>query len=255
MPNGKREEIEAKEHKNGEYIAKTKVLVDKGVYTIYAHDSNGKTCEAKISVRDNFSNYIKSARRTILLAPPKASSHTESWYSFFTGYIAREYFPERGIDEKIDILFNKIYPLMYDTNTSLPTVDFGRIQNHACMASVFVQKYKVSKNINDLRAASKLLDFLMTAQTADGAYRNGKVHYTSVIYIAKSFMEVMSEEKKINESEWQEKYIRHYLSVKRAIDELAINLDNIQTEGEQTFEDGMIGCSSTQLSQFAYSNR
>ena len=39
--------------------------------------------------------------------------------------------------------------------------------------------------------------------------------------------------------------------MEKAIDELALNKSNIHTEGEQTFEDGMISCSALQLAQFA----
>ena len=43
----------------------------------------------------------------------------------------------------------------------------------------------------------------------------------------------------------------HYASVKKAIDELVRNRDNIDTEGELTLEDGMIACSALQIALFA----
>ena len=66
-------------------------------------------------------------------------------------------------------------------------------------------------------------------------------------------MEVMAEEKKLaaTDPKWRERYERHYDSVRRAMDNLARNLDNIETEGELTYEDGMISCSYSQLALFA----
>ena len=46
---------------------------------------------------------------------------------------------------------------------------------------------------------------------------------------------------------WKERYVRHKESAERAIDDLLLRLDNIQTEGDMTFEDGMITCSALQL--------
>jgi hypothetical protein len=141
---------------------------------------------------------------------------------------------------------------MYDTVTNLPTSWEHRIQNHAMAAALYAQRYRATKELNDLRSAARLADFILQSQTPDGAYRNGKVHYTSVVYIAKAIMEVMAEEKKLADQseEWKENYSRHYASVKRAMDELAKNRDNIETEGELTFEDGMISCSYAQLAMF-----
>jgi len=114
-------------------------------------------------------------------------------------------------------------------------------------------KYRATGDIHDLEFAASLADFILTRQSADGAYRSGHTHYTSVVYIAKSLMEVMAQEKKLaaNDAAWAQRYQRHYESVRRAIDELARDRDNIETEGEMTYEDGMISCSYTQLAMFA----
>jgi hypothetical protein len=98
-----------------------------------------------------------------------------------------------------------------------------------------------------------MCDFLIKNQDTSGAYRNGKTHYTSVVYIAKSFLEVCAQEKLLaaNNNIWQQCYDRHFASAKKAIDELASQKDNIETEGEMTYEDGMISCSYTQISMLA----
>ena len=223
-----------------------------GAYKVMVTNGS-KTSQGWLSVRHPWNSYIKAARQATLDYPQKASSHTESWYGFFSAYIAKQYFPNSEIDTKVEDLFQEIYPIMYNSETFLPSSWQDRIQNHAIMASLFVARYKASGDIEDLCAASALADFLITKQSASGAYKNGGTHYTSVIYIAKSIMEVMAQEKTlaVSSEQWRRKYNRHYTSVQKAMNELALSLDNIQTEGENTFEDGMIACSYTQLAMFA----
>lgn len=251
-PDGREQVLNLKPVKKNVYGADYKPDGGKGVYTVLA-DVKGKTGEAKISVRYNWSDYAKSARRTALKYPQKGGSHTESWYGMFPAYIAGEYFPDRAFDQQVDEMFNEIYPLMYDPVTNLPTSTKNRIQNHALMAALLAQRYRAHGDIKDMRAAVNLVDFLLAQQSGDGAYRNGKTHYTSVIYIAKAIMEVMEIEQKLAKTsdDWKANYERHYYSVKKAVDELCRNLDNIETEGEMTYEDGMISCSYSQIAMFA----
>ena len=91
----------------------------------------------------------------------------------------------------------------------------------------------------------------MSKQGEDGAYRNKKVHYTCVIYIAKSMLELVFAEANCQDIELQKKAKSHYQSVRKAIDELVKSLDNIDTEGEITLEDGMISCSALQIGMYA----
>lgn len=236
----------------GRYVSVFTPREGEGVYRLYA--SCGRhVSQGWFSVRYSWTDYIKAARQAALDYPQKASSHVESWMGFFSAYLAQCYFPDTETDAKVGRLFDELFPLMYDTETFLPNKGQNRIQNHSMMASLMVQRYKATKNMEDMYAASALADFIMTNQSADGAYRNGQVHYTSVTYIGKSIMEVMEVEKKLAETSgyWASTYRRHYASVKRAMDELTQNLDNIETEGENTFEDGMIACSYAQLAQFA----
>ena len=244
--------IPVKKKVGNQYIYQHTPKQGEGVYKVIV-SSEKKISHGWMSVRHSWNEYIKAARQAAFDYPQKASSHTESWYGFFSAYSAKQHFPSADIDEKIERLFDEIYPLMYDTETYLPSSWHDRIQNHALMASLFVARYKASKNTADLHAASTLADYLLTKQDATGAYKNREVHYTSVIYIAKAIMEVMEQEKNLaKDSEiWGLNYQRHYVSVKKSMDELVLNLDNIQTEGENTFEDGMIACSYTQLAMFA----
>lgn len=237
---------------NGQYEAEYTPKDEEGVYKLYVSEGK-KVSQGWFSVRYSWSDYIKAARQASLDYRQKASSHTESWYGFLSAYLAKAYFPDSNTDAKVEEMFDEVYPLMYDRETFLPTSWHDRIQNHSMMASLFVLRYKASRDKQDLYAASALADFLLSKQTPDGAYRNGKVHYTSVIYIAKSIMEVMEMEKELAATSdyWASTYQRHYASVKKAMDELVLNLDNIQTEGENTFEDCMIASSYGQLAMFA----
>jgi len=222
-----------------------------GVYTL-TEKANGKVAEAMISVRHPWSWYLKAARREALAKPQKASSHTESWYGLFSCFLARQHYPDPALDAAAEAKFREIWPLMYDLTTMAPSSWQERIQNHACAAGLLAARYRATGDLRDLEFAASLADFILTKQTADGAYRCHKTHYTSVIYVGKSLLEVMAEEKTLAaDPVWRARYERHFASVRRAMDNLTRNLDNIETEGEMTYEDGMIGCSATQLAMFA----
>ena len=78
-------------------------------------------------------------------------------------------------------------------------------------------------------------------------------HYTCVIYPAKSLMELIHAEQALclESPLWQKRYEKHYQSIQRAMDDLVKRDGAIETEGQQTFEDGMISCCALQLAQFA----
>ena len=251
-PDGKKYSLKASQTGNHEFRVSFRPRNGKGVYTVKV-ESQRKTSYAWMSVRYDWSDYIKAARQACLDYPQIASSHTEGWYGFFSSSIAERYFPNPEIDHQAHEKFNELYPLMYDTATFLPSSWESRIQNHGVMASLLAHKYHAEKDEKYLLMASALVDFLLSRQSHDGAYRNGQVHYTCVVYQAKVIAEVMEIEKELGKTSkwWKSQYSRHYSSVRKAVDELARSLDNIQTEGEMTFEDGMISCSYSQLAMFA----
>lgn len=267
LPNGVK--IPKLVKKVGRDIYETEIYMDmEGIYTLTSINKDGKQTEMKLScISERYSDYIKAARVASLRYQQKTNTNAECWYGLFSAFIAREHFPDEDLDLKIEKVFNQINKITFNQETHLPLNNPMRIQDTALKAALWAQFYRATGNISYLRWASDLADFVMTTQLrwewdtvlrnleTDGAYRFGKTHYTSVIYIAKAIMEVMREEKILISSditgEWEHRYNRHYASVKMAMDELARNLDNIQTEGEMTFEDGMISCSYTQLSEFA----
>ena len=51
--------------------------------------------------------------------------------------------------------------------------------------------------------------------------------------------------------EWKDRYERHLKSAKAAMADLENRRDNVWTEGQMTYEDGMIACSAMQLAMWA----
>ena len=150
--------------------------------------------------------------------------------------------------------FDLVFDLLHDTVKMEPKYYASRIQNTAGIIGILVDRYEAEGNIKDLEDACRLTDWLIrTSQREDGAYYNHRTVYTSVIYIAKSILELAEAEKRLGQKEarWKEAYERHYASAKRAIDQLVASQGNFQTEGEMTFEDGMISCSALQIGMFA----
>lgn len=216
----------------------------------------GKANVYRIIYRRPWSWYMDEARKWILKTPQKAGSHIEGWYGFLHSYQWACLNPDPKIDQKLDAHFANLFGMMYPNEKTMvphPATYPDRIQNHAGAAAVYADRYRAKGDIKDLEKASKLIDYIIAHQSKDGAYRNGETSYTSVIYVAKYLADAMRSEQKLgkNDPVWQKRFERHYASVERAIDELVRSLDNIQTEGEMTFEDGMIGCSYTQIADWA----
>lgn len=230
--------VEANMHKAGRYD----VTVTAGDYQ----------SSAVILVNDSWAEVIKDARQAALDNHQKPSSHVESWYGFHSAFLAARHFPDNEIDTQLDDRFDLIYNKVFDAENAVPRLYEDRIQNTSSTIGMLVDRYEAFGRIEDLEQASSLADWLIANnQDKGGAYMNGNVKYTSVIYVAKSIMELYLAESDLKEEVWQERAARHYESVKRAIDELVASQGDFQTEGEMTFEDGMISCSALQVGMFA----
>lgn len=74
-----------------------------------------------------------------------------------------------------------------------------------------------------------------------------------MIYVAKSMLELTLAERELGQKDpmWKKAAQRHYASAKRAVDQLVASQGDFQTEGELTFEDGMISCSALQIGMLA----
>ncbi|MCC8016405.1 MAG: hypothetical protein LIO43_03305 [Clostridiales bacterium] len=123
-----------------------------------------------------------------------------------------------------------------------------RLQNISCLISLLAEFYKLTSNIKYLNSADILSNQLISLQKSDGAFYSHSTHYTCVIYPAKSLLDLALCEKSAG---LEIRFLKHYKSAERAVLNLNSLLDNIQTEGDMTFEDGMISCEALQLAYFA----
>jgi len=256
LPDGSSHGLSVRKGEGNCYYSNYRPEGKPGIYTLIASNKDGKQSEAKVYLRQPWSWYLKQARNEAIRKPQKISTVEESWYSFFSIFLARKYFPNTKLDIAGEALWQTVFPLLFDFKEKalLSHISQERIQSAAGMASLLVSRYQCTGNIRDMEYAAGLVEFLIKQQGSDGGYYTpGGIHFTSVVYIAKSIMEVMAEEKKlsVDSEKWRARYEKHYKSVKAAMDDLVKRKDNIETEGEITFEDGMISCSALQLAMFA----
>lgn len=220
-----------------------------GLYKVQVTSPDGKQCEASFYCRPEWDFYLKHAGKEALAKPQKATTHVESFYGLFSAFLAAKQYDDSQLLQQALESANEILPLMFDFQNHKPIVIPERIQNTALLVSLLVDMYEATGDKQHLLDAAGFADWLIdTKQGDDGVYRKDKrIHYTCVIYIAKGVLELALAEKDVD----KENYQRHYASAKRAVDELVASLDNIDTEGEATLEDGMISCSALQIGMFA----
>ncbi len=234
-------------------------LREPGLYTVEVK-SEGYVTEGNLTAHRSWEWTMRKAREGALTHKQRATSHVESWYGYHTAFLAARYFPEKEIDETLSCRFERQMKMLYGEDLSRPLHYEWRIQNTASTIGMFVDRFEAYGNKEDIEAAVRLADWLIGyAQKRDDAYRNKwKTIYTSVIYVAKSILELCQAESKLaltsvgqEALEWQEASRRHYASAKRAIDQLVASQGDFHTEGEITFEDGMISCSALQMGLLA----
>ncbi len=231
------------------------LLEEHGEYTSRVTTESGMIAEAKLYCRHDYLWYLRAARKNAVMIPQKATTHTESWYGWFSAFLAAKHDPDPELDRLARASFDEVAPLMFDFERGVPTIIPSRVQNLALFISLLVDLYEADPLANRemLDAASRFADELMRRQTTDGAYRRNMTHYTAVIYVAKSMLELALCEKKLAETEpiYRPRYEKHWYSAKRAVDNLSELRERIETEGEATLEDGMISCAALQLGFFA----
>ena len=224
-----------------------------GLYTVKVTDGD-KQSQGVLSAHASWEWTMEHARKGALKYHQKATSHIESWYGFHSSFIAARYFPEKQLDEALRSRFDYLFGLLHDQTKMVPLYHASRIQNTSGTIGLLVDKYEAYGDVEDLKKASRLADWLMnTWQRKDGAYVNHNTVYTSVIYVAKSMLELTLVERELGKTEsmWKGAAARHYASAKRAIDQLVASQGDFETEGELTFEDGMISCSALQIGMLA----
>ena len=235
--------------------------------------SGGRTATAVVSVHPSWEWTLRKARENVLAAPQKATSHVESWYGFYSGFLAARYFPEDSLDAAINSRFDRLMDLLYGPDRTEPKYYAWRIQNAAATVGMFTDRFEAYGDVSDLETAARLADWMIGfSQVESGAYMNGRTVYTSVIYPAKSILELAVAEKSYAEAlseagersgncptavgshghcpedilKWKNSARRHFASAKKAIDQLVEAHGDFHTEGEITFEDGMVSCSALQ---------
>lgn len=220
-----------------------------GLYTIDVADGTYQA-EGILSAHASWRWTLEQARNNALRYHQKPTSHAESWYGFYSAFIAAKQFPEADIDRQLSHRFDLLFNKLHTDSPTKPRYYASRIQNTACTIGMLVDKYQAYGNETDLNKAAELADWIIdTWQRNDGAYMNHGTIYTSVIYVAKSILELTLVEQELGKKSatWADNARRHYDSAKRAIDQLVESQGNFQTEGEHTFEDGMIACSALQM--------
>lgn len=231
-----------------------------GVYRIQCTNNDGYTSEMSLTVRNDWSWYIKSARKAAIEAPQKGGTHAEQYYGFYSAYIAKKYFPDKVLDEEVSKKLDEVYSLMYYNKSGRPASERERIQNHSTMMGILIDSFEADGNKEHLWRAEVLADFLLSKQWRNGGYYSWFTDYTSVIYPAKSLMEMCYVEKRLSEdvtlseeerNNHKERYDKYMASLERAMDKLVALDGNFDTEGQQTYEDGANSCTVTQLSEFA----
>lgn len=237
-------------HKSdGQYNVYSCSLPSQGLYNVTVTD-HGRIATGVLVRPKTWKWAMERAREGAWKYHQKATSHIESWYGFHSSFIAAKYFPKPSLDARLRQRFDYLYSLLHDTVEVKPKYYASRIQNTSGTIGMLVDKYEAYGDISDLRHASQLADWLIkNNQRKDGAYVNNNTVYTSVIYVAKSILELSLVEKRLGSTDqfWESKAEEHFASARRAIDQLVGSDGNFQTEGEMTFEDGMISCSALQI--------
>lgn len=201
-----------------------------------------------LTVRYPWNLTMKLARNAVARYKQKPTSHVESWYGFHTAFDAARIMPEPGIDSVLNDRFDMIIDKIFDRKDGSPYKYHWRIQNVSSTIGMLADRYLAFGNPADLDLGERMAAYLMKCQRDDGAYMNGHTDYTSVIYPAKSLLEFADVERTAGR---KKQAARLEASAKRAIDHLATADGDLETEGQMTYEDGMISCSALQLGELA----
>lgn len=218
-----------------------------GIKNILLTDG-GRQAHGALTVRHPWHSTMRLARAAADRYRQKPTSHVESWYGFHTAFDAARIMPEPGIDSVLNRRFDLILDKIFDRNTGSPYKYHWRIQNVSSTIGMLADRYLAYGNPADLDLGERMAGYLMGYQQADGAYQNGHTDYTSVIYPAKSLLEFADAERIAGR---KKQAARIEASARRAIDHLVTADGDLETEGQITYEDGMISCSALQLGEMA----
>lgn len=218
-----------------------------GVKDISVCDDD-RQAHGTVAVRHPWNTTMRLAREAVERYRQKPTSHVESWYGFHTAFDAARIMPEPGIDSVINRRFDMVVDKIFDREKGTPYKFHWRIQNVSSTIGMLADRYLAFGNPADLDLGERMARYVMDCQREDGAYMNGHTDYTSVIYPAKSMLEFADAERVAGR---KKQAARIEASARRAIDHLAAADGDLETEGQITYEDGMISCSALQLGELA----
>ena len=218
-------------------------LTEFGLYKI-GYGNGERRAEACVYVRPSSDFYLETAAKSALEREEFSSTNCESYYGFFPifAYLCRVN-DEKIMSEAIRRLDKFLsVTLTADETNFVPAANPERVQNLSTVVSILVLAHRATKIKRYLTIAKNLGDRVIDSQHSDGAYYCRGVHYACVIYPVKSLVELADELVRSGEDAG-----RYADSARRAVENLRAIKTNIGTEGEHTFEDGMITCEALQL--------
>ena len=212
--------------------------------------SENDEAEASVFVRKDWFYYIEKASKSAEKCQQKAGSHVESWYGYFTRVAYAKIINNCDYTNQLVSEFESFYRLITNRKGILAKKAHPkRIQNASGLFELLVEFYSLTGDMKYMDRANTNAKELLDSQHQDGSYRSHNIHYTCVIYPAKSMLMLAIKEREIG---LLERSTIHWDSARRAIYDLHKFKDNIGTEGQMTFEDGMISCEVLQLAFWAY---
>lgn len=218
-----------------------------GIKNIVVTDG-ARQAHGTVAVRHPWRQTMQLARDAVSRYKQKPTSHVESWYGFHTAFDAARILPDPAQDSLLNRRFNLILDKVFDRQTGQPYQWQWRIQNVSSTIGMLADRYLAFGDSADLDLGERMARYFMSFQKPDGAYLTGKTDYTSVIYPAKSLLEFADAERIADRNEQADSLEQ---SVKRAIEHLVNANGDLQTEGQITYEDGMVSCSALQIGAYA----
>lgn len=207
------------------------------------HKKGARQSQSLFFVREEPIAYLRTGAIAAMKREQFASTNCETYYGFFAifAYLCEVNDVELLIEalNKLEVFLHTILKKEGDLKDE---ANPRRIQNYTTVISILVLAYRASKDQRYLDIAEKLAKIFIKYQGDDGAYYSRGVHYTCVIYPAKSLFELCAVLKETGRD-----YEEIYSSAMLACNNLRHLKTRIGTEGEHTFEDGMISCESMQL--------
>lgn len=230
-------------NEHGNQIDLRSRLSESGRYYL-VHKKNKKESCSVFFVRESVGEYLRLGALAAMKSEQFASANCETYYGFFAVFAYLAKFSDKELERRSrEKLEEFLHTILNEKGDDLKEeADPFRIQNYTTIISILTLAYKAIKEEKYLDTAVLLAEKFVTHQGEDGAYYSHNTHYTCVIYPAKSLFELCDA---LNNAE--RPFEKIFASAMRACENLLRLMTDIGTEGEHTFEDGMISCEALQL--------